>query len=461
MSCMKIRSIHTYVGFTVVAATVLALLSDWSEFSSLSWTSIQGFLLLIGLALFSEASAFSHRIARESGNSSLVFLPLVACVLLFGPAAGVLFIGVTVLIVEFFFRKKDPLRGIFNTAQYVVATAAGGFAFSLAGGEPLALQPSDMGFDLQAKAFPVFAFGVPLFVLNHLSVGLAIALAHGQRPLKVLWRTFSRSGIALLHDFAVLPVAIVVAYLYMQLAWFGLVVAIVPLALIRYVYLSKYQLENANRDLLRALVKAIEIRDPYTSGHSLRVQRFAELIGQHLGLRERRLSDLSAAALVHDIGKIEVVYEEIIQKPGPLSDDEMEVIQSHVTRGVEILTSLSSVSPRIIRGVRHHHEKYDGSGYPDGLIGTKIPLEGRIIKICDAIDAMLSDRPYRDALNVQTVLEELDRCAGGEFDPELVRLVKEHDLVRAHQDLMKLEKALGPRDVMKEDVDTLIISGKQ
>jgi putative nucleotidyltransferase with HDIG domain len=458
---MKIRSIHTYVSIVVVAAVLLAVMTDWSQFLALSWPSLGGFALLAVLAIFSEVSAFSHRIARESGTSSLVFLPLVACVLLFGPAAAVLFIASTAAIAEFLVRKKDVLRGVFNTAQYVLATAIGGFVFAWAGGEPFALQPAGAAFDLQGQALPAFAFGVPLFITNHLAVGAAISIAHHQKLLKVLPRTFGKSGIALVHDVAVLPVAIIVAYLYAEMGWFGLVVSIVPFGLIRYVYLSKYQLELANRDLLRALVKAIETRDPYTSGHSMRVQKFAETVGEKLGLGEGHLSDLSAAALLHDIGKIEVVYEEIIQKAGPLSDDEMKVIQSHVTRGVEILTSLSSVSPRIIRGVRHHHEKFDGSGYPDGLSGTDIPLEGRIIKTADAIDAMLSDRPYRDALSVEAVIEELERCAGGEFDPQLVELAKEHDLVQMHQELMRLEKALGPRDPMSEGVSEILISSSK
>ncbi len=455
---MKIHPIRIYVGVMVAIAAILTLLADWSQFVALSGSSLGGFVLLTGLALFSEISAFSHRIARESGNSSLVFLPLVACLLLFGPAAAVLFIAVIAAIAEFLFRKKDLLRGLFNTAQYVIATALGGFAFAWAGGEPFALLPASSAFDVQAQALPVFAFGLPLFLTNHFAVAVAIAVAHERSIREVLLRTFGKSGIALLHDVVVLPVAIAVAYLYAEMGWFGLVVAIVPFGLIRYVYLSKYQLEQANRDLLRALIKAIEIRDPYTSGHSLRVQRLSEAIGQHLGLSERHMTDLSAAALVHDIGKIEVVYEEIIQKPGPLSEKEMEVIKSHVTRGVEILTSLSSVSPRIIRGVRHHHESFDGTGYPDRISGKEIPLEGRIIKLADAIDAMLSDRPYRKALGTDAVHTELARCAGTDFDPDLVRLIVEHDLVGQHRKTMELERALGPRDVMKEDVNTFVIS---
>jgi putative nucleotidyltransferase with HDIG domain len=455
---MNMRSIHSYVGLMVLAAVSLLVFADWSTFASFpSRQLITGFGLLTLLGLLSEATAFSHRIARESGNSSLVFLPLVACVILFGPAAGMLFIGITVFAVEFAIRRKERIRGLFNTAQYIVATGIGGAAFVAFGGRPLALDPRDQSFEVIEQALPIVVFALVLFFFNHLFVGIAIALAHRQRILKVLPRTFAKSGMALAYDIFILPFAVLVAFAYWGLGGWGLVASMLPLAFIRHAYLAKYQLEVANRDLLRALVKAIEIRDPYTSGHSLRVQKLAERIGQGLGLGERHLADLSAAALVHDIGKIEVVYEEIIKKPGALTDEEMKVIQSHVTRGVEILTSLASVGPRIIRGVRHHHEHFDGGGYPDGLSGRDIPLEGRIINICDAIDAMLSDRPYRKALTVDIVEDELTKCAGSQFDPDLVDLVIRNDLVASHEDLMLRDRALGPRDVMAEGVQELII----
>ncbi len=453
---MSVKPVQIYVGAIVLAALAAGAFVDWGEFSQLSDRALLGFGLLAGLGLFSEALAFSHRIARESGNSSLVFLPLIACVLLFGPGAAIILIGVTAAVAEFLIRKKDFLRGSFNTAQYVLATALGGVAFTGLGGVPIALMPGAEGFDPQLV--PVLVFGLVLFSVNHVSVAVAISLAHRQRVLRVISRTIGKSGVALIYDMLVLPVSIVVAFLYFELMEVGLLVSMLPLSVIRYSYLSRYRLELANRDLLRALVKAIEIRDPYTSGHSLRVQKMAEAIGVRIGLSERHLSELSAAALVHDIGKIEVIYEEIITKPGPLSPDEMKVIQSHVTRGVEILLSLSSVSPRIISGVRHHHEKFDGSGYPDGLKGLQIPLEGRIIKICDAVDAMLSDRPYRKALPVNVVEEELRRCSGGEFDPELVELVVSESIVAQHEHTMKLARALGPRDVMKENLDEVLIT---
>ena len=113
-----------------------------------------------------------------------------------------------------------------------------------------------------------------------------------------------------------------------------------------------------------------------------------------------RIERIETAALLHDIGKIEAIYTEILKKPGDLSKEEREIIESHVTKGVELLTSLGSFPKEIIDAVRHHHEREDGKGYPDGIAGRQILLGARIIKVVDAIDAMLSDRPYRKALSI-------------------------------------------------------------
>jgi HD-GYP domain-containing protein (c-di-GMP phosphodiesterase class II) len=126
------------------------------------------------------------------------------------------------------------------------------------------------------------------------------------------------------------------------------------------------------------------------------------------------------AALVHDIGKIDAAYTSIIRKPDSLSEAERSLIVTHAAKGAEFLETLASFSEDVIAGVRHHHERYDGTGYPSNLAGEMIPLASRIIMLSDSIDAMLSDRPYRKALLVSDVRLELLRCAGTQFDPGIV-----------------------------------------
>jgi putative nucleotidyltransferase with HDIG domain len=300
-------------------------------------------------------------------------------------------------------------------------------------GEPLALAAAtgtSSEFDAQLLAFA--AFGLVCLLLNNLLVILAITLSTVSEKRLAFNELVTRHIASFVHDLLISPLGILFAFLYFELGVLGLAVSLLPLLFVRHSYLSKHLLEASNRDLLKALVKAIETRDPYTSGHSMRVQALAGRIGRVIGLNPREMDELATAALLHDIGKIEVVYEEILMKPGSLSVHEREIIQSHVTRGVEILSSLASVKDRVVEAVRHHHEAFDGSGYPDGLQGEAIPLFGRIIQVCDAIDAMLSDRPYRRRLTIDAVEEQLRRFTDVQFDGRLVKVVLENGLVRTH-----------------------------
>jgi putative nucleotidyltransferase with HDIG domain len=436
-----VRAIHFYVLATVLVALALILTLDWGSLEALPRSALTGFVALTALGLFSEASsAFSYRVGPEGGRHSLVFLPLVAAVLLFGPTLAVLFILVTAAVTEFFIRKKEIIRATFNTAQYVNSTVVAGLLFSYSGGYALALSsPPQNTFDAQIG--PIVVFGVVALILNHLAVSVALGFSERAKWRAVVRLIANRIVGTIINDLMVLPIAILVAYLYFELRVPGLFIALLPLLFIRYSYLSKFRLEAANRDLLQVLVKAIETRDPYTSGHSIRVQSLSKSIGEELGLSIRTIEQLETAALLHDVGKIEVVYEEILRKPSGLSDQEKKIIESHVERGVEILTSLSSFNSRIIAGIRHHHELYDGSGYPDGLSGNKIPLYARIIKVSDAIDAMLSTRPYRPALSIENVHSELEKFSSKHFDPDIVKVIVRSSILAEHATMVQLDRA--------------------
>jgi putative nucleotidyltransferase with HDIG domain len=442
---MRLRPIHLYVVLLAGTAGWVLLHLDWQTFGSLPPSALRGLAVLSLVGILSEAVAFSDKRLRTSAsNSSLVFLPMVAAVLLFGQAGAVLFMALTSAVVEFLFRRKGPVKATFNVSQFVVATAIAGWAFHAIGGTALEAPPRPESFDLQIV--PAMVFGFVALAVNHLSVTIAISLTQ-KLPLKaVIGSFFTRVGGTVIYDVVVLPFAFVVALLFFSIGEVGFLLALAPLAFVRYAYQSHYRLIEANKDLLDSLVRAIETRDPYTSGHSMRVKDLASRIGSEYGLRQKALEELEAAALLHDIGKIEIRYEKILKKPSELTPEEMTIIQSHVTRGVEILTALSSVSKRVVVGVRHHHELWDGTGYPDGLARHNIPIYGRIIKLADAIDAMLSDRPYRKALSLDTVRAELNRFQGIQFDPALVKIVVDSELLEEHHQQMRLTETLAGAD---------------
>ncbi|GAV22345.1 HD domain-containing phosphohydrolase [Carboxydothermus pertinax] len=170
--------------------------------------------------------------------------------------------------------------------------------------------------------------------------------------------------------------------------------------------------------ITQALVMAIEAKDSYTAGHSLRVTAIAEKIGEKLGFSQERLERLKKAALLHDIGKIGIP-EKILNKPGKLLPDEYREIQNHPEIGAEIIKPIAQMRD-IIEIIYHHHERYDGTGYPSGLKGEEIPLEARVLAVADAFEAMTSDRSYRKALTKKEAIAEIINQKGKQFDPQVV-----------------------------------------
>ena len=184
--------------------------------------------------------------------------------------------------------------------------------------------------------------------------------------------------------------------------------------------------QNGNGALLSATVEALAgtlgLRDEGTGSHSDRVTELACRIGRRLGLSDRALADLTHAARLHDIGKVGVP-DAVLLKPDSLSSEEWKVMQGHCSWGANLLQRIPGLE-RVARIVRHHHERIDGSGYPDGLADDEIPIESRILGVADAFAAMSENRPYRPRLAVEEVATELSRGAGTQFDPEVVEVLR-------------------------------------
>ncbi|MDP2969795.1 MAG: response regulator [Deltaproteobacteria bacterium] len=179
-------------------------------------------------------------------------------------------------------------------------------------------------------------------------------------------------------------------------------------------------LKKAHLDSVKVLAEAIDAKDPYTRGHSDRVKRMSLAIAKKMGFSEERLENLEYGALLHDIGKIGI-KDEVLQKQAPLSSEEYQYIQEHPLIGVKIVEGVEFFKDKISM-IRHHHEHYDGNGYPDGLAGEAIPLEARIISLPDAFDAMTSARPHRNIMPLQNVLAELEKFKGKQFDPKVLEI---------------------------------------
>jgi HD-GYP domain-containing protein (c-di-GMP phosphodiesterase class II) len=272
-----------------------------------------------------------------------------------------------------------------------------------------------------------FVLALVYFLTNSFLVNAAIALS-SKRSFWEVWSANTKGVIG--YDLAASAISMVMAWLfvYSQQHWgFGsiaILAVVLPIAFVRKTYSMYRGLEATSQELLEVMVKAIESRDPYTSGHSERVARLSRVIAQEYGgLGAEEIEKIYKAALLHDVGKMYEEFAPLLRKESKLTQEERELLQTHAIRSAELVGIVSGFKGTVLESVRSHHERWDGRGYPSGITGSDIPLGARIIMISDTIDAMTTDRPYRKALSMEVVMAELQKHKGTQFDPSLVDLV--------------------------------------
>ena len=413
---------RVYLLVAVVSAMAVALvfLLDWQE-PPISqrpfWNAIAVFALL---SIVSDSLFFKIPIAKA--NASLAFIPLLATVALFGHPWPMFIGGSTALVVDTLIRRKSAIRVLFNTAQYMLAVGIGGWVYRVLGGS----------FGLASENFsflfiPFVALVVTFFLVNHGSVALAVAFSSGVSVREAWGRV---GGRALVNDLFSSTLAILLVFLYVRLGLPGIAILVFPLFLVRQLYQMNRELQDELEEKLELMVKAMEARDPYTSGHSRRVAEYALSIGREMKLSADALDGIKQAALLHDVGKIYEEFAPLLRKEGRLTPEERVVMRSHVVRSADLVSTAAKLRGSVEAMIRHHHENYDGTGYPDGIAGERIPIGARIIMIADTLDAMTTDRPYRRAMTFARAVEELQEYAGTQFDPNLVRLVARSRSIR-------------------------------
>jgi putative nucleotidyltransferase with HDIG domain len=203
------------------------------------------------------------------------------------------------------------------------------------------------------------------------------------------------------------------------------------------------EISDLNEGLLLTLSEIIDLRDPYVLGHSEQVSKYATEIAKNLGVNERQVELVRKASLLHDIGKLGIPME-ILTKPRKLTPAEFEIVKQHSSMGGELIKNSPSLRP-LGPIIRHHHEFFNGEGYPDRLAGNQISIEARIVAVADAIEAMTSDRPYRKALKLERVREELVKYSGTQFDPLVVEAaIKLMDKMQANETAQSMQSETFP-----------------
>jgi putative nucleotidyltransferase with HDIG domain len=411
--------VKAYVSAVIVIAAVGLLLSFWLD-SSLPTgapSGAAGVVAFAALGLLLQVA--EHRLTVGSAGGSIAFILYLASALVFGRTWGAAITGVSLGFAQVLARRR-PLRIAFNVAQHVLAILIAATVYESLGGQ---FSPGTLDTSLVPFAAMVIAF----FTLNSTAVSAVIALSEGQRFEEVWLRN---TGDLVGYDLVASALALGIAWLYMREGIVVLAFVVLPVLFLRHTYLVNVQLQATNRELLELMVKAIEARDPYTSGHSQRVSEMARTLAREMGLHLKEADNIATAALLHDVGKIYEEFAPLLRKEGKLTPEERQIMHSHPARSAELVGTISNLRGYVHKCVRHHHENLDGTGYPDGLAGEQIPIGSRIILVADTTDAMTTDRPYRKALTYERVVEELDKFAGRQFDPRVVAAFKRSAMVR-------------------------------
>ncbi len=364
-------------------------------------------LFFIAVTLVAEALPVETPLGAGTTVSASFGL-IYATIITFGPKGAALIAALGTL--SFSDLKEKPwYRNLFNMSQLAICTYLAGVIYVGMGG-------SIGTFSLSQNLLPLATAFLVHFMLNSTLPTLAASLASGMTWGKV-WQ---RSILWAVPNFLALgPLGVLLAVVYQGMGFASIVLFMIPLLIARNSLQMYKRMRQTYIETVHTLTQAIEAKDHYTRGHSDRVAVYATAIARRMGLPEHMVDLIYFLSLLHDVGKIGV-REQVLNKREMLDRDEWREINRHSDVGANIVREIGFLRQGV-DSIRFHHERFDGSGYPAGIKGSEIPLGARIIAVADAFDAMTSERVYRRARSIEGAIEELQKCAGCQFDPEVVK----------------------------------------
>jgi len=393
-----------YIGVITVSSITLFiyLTPSLPSFSNI-WLAI---LFFVTISIFAE---FIPVDLPVGGVISIGFPIDFVLILVYGPALAMLITALGALIGEIIERKVSWYKIIFNTSQYALTAGIAGIAYQQAGGVVGAQ-------NIFRFILPATLCALTYCIVNITFFVMVVSFAQNVR-IKKIWRTSIKEMIP--SYIAEAPMGFLMAIVYTEVGIVGILLFFLPLLLARRSFELYTKMRKVYLDTIRALAAAIDAKDPYTKGHSERVSEMSVVLAQELNLSDNDIENIEYTALLHDIGKIGI-DDSILGKKGSLTDQEFDKIKEHTIMGANIIQPVDFLK-NSYRAIYHHHEKYNGKGYPDGIKSEDIPILARIIAVADAYDAMSSDRPYRKKLSKDKILKELKDQSGKQFDPEIVK----------------------------------------
>ncbi len=377
------------------------------------------FILYLILSVFAES--LPVRLPWKNLTISIGFPINLAAILSLGIPEAVWVGFLTLIIVNF--RKIKPempfYKMLFNCSQLAISIGIAGEVFYNLNGDL-------SHFTLVQNIVPLFLAVIVYFTINSLLLSIVISLSSNTSIFE-MWNSLVKSFA--INYLSLASIGILIAFVQIKFGWMPVFLFLIPLLLARYSFQLYAQVKDLYRTTILALAEAVDAKDPYTRGHSDRVSKYAEKIGKKLNFSPVEMDKLVFSSILHDIGKIGIP-DSILKKKDKLTEEEYNIIKTHPVEGEKIIKTIPHLKD-VGEIIRHHHERIDGTGYPDGLRDGEIPVISKIISICDSYDAMTSDRPYRKGLSKEEAIKELKKYSGTQFDKELVEIfieiLKEED----------------------------------
>lgn len=386
------------IGFLILSSLNLPRF-NWGDYA------VFAFLVVLAEAIPIELA--------KGGTVSVGFSIWYASIVLFGPHVGTVVTALGGFGFQKFVRKEPPHKYFFDVTQLAVSAYLAGWTFLYLGGKP-GIETGAVNWS--RDLLPLAACFLVLFAVNSSLPTLFYSLVR-KIPFGNVWVMNVKPFI--FNTLTLCILGIILTELYLTTRTGGLILLVIPLLVARQTFQIYANLRIVYLGTIRALVTAIEAKDPYTRGHSERVADYAVQIAREMHLPEDVVEKLEFAAVLHDIGKVGI-SKKILNKIERLTPLEFREIRKHPQLGVAILEEIGFLKDAV-PFVLHHHERVNGTGYVGGLKGKNIPLEARILAVADSFDAMTSERPYRPALGVGVAVSELVANSGVQFDRHVVK----------------------------------------
>ena len=395
--------LKVYIGaVTGLAIALFIYLASSLPLTTDMWWVLTFFIILNTIAEFMPVEL------PVGGNVTIGFPIDFVVILIYGPAFAICVTFMGEILGDIFNRKTIWYKTLFNASQYALSAGIAGIVYQGLGGVVAEA-------NLSNYIVPAAICAISYFLINSNLFMIGFSLSEEVSILSV-WEKQIRGAIVTYISLA--PIGFIMALVYTNIGVWGIILFFFPLFLARRSFELYTKMRKVYLETIRALAAAIDAKDPYTKGHSERVAQLSVALAQDLHLSDRDIENIEYTALLHDIGKIGI-DDRILSKSSELSNEEFKKIKEHPIIGANIIEPVDFLK-NSYEAIYHHHERYNGGGYPDGLKAKDIPLCARIIGVADAYDAMGSDRPYRKKLSKEKILKEFTEQSGKQFDPQIV-----------------------------------------